>query len=293
MTRAGVAVFVAQATLGNGEGLSFVTKYNEMDFAMTHPIITLTTDFGYADGYVGALKGVILSIAPQVTIVDITHGIAPQAITQAAYVLQQAVPYFPADTIHVAVVDPDVGSARRPLAVRMDHATFVGPDNGLFTPFITAATNAQIIHLTAPQYWRPQPSATFHGRDIFAPVAAHLAAGVSLSGLGVPVEDPVRITGQAPSRMAGGALHATVIHIDHFGNLITNLPADWLGQGQWTIEVHGEVVPAISSNYAAVARGMLVAYVGSSGTLEVAVRDGSAAQVLASRRGDSVLARPA
>lgn len=291
--RAGGAACAARALLGNGEGLSFVTAYNEMDCAMTHPIITLTTDFGYADGYVGALKGVILSIAPQVTIVDITHGIAPQAIAQAAFVLQQAVPHFPADTIHVAVVDPGVGSARRPLAVRTAHATFVGPDNGLFTPFITAATRAQIIHLTAARYWRPRPSITFHGRDIFAPVAAHLAVGVPLAELGVPVDDPVRFVEAAPSRMAGGALHATVIHVDHFGNLITNLPGDWLGQGQWAIEVHGETVPAISPTYAAVARGMLVAYVGSGGTLEVAVRDGHAAQVLAVNRGDSVLARPA
>lgn len=260
---------------------------------MAPPIITLTTDFGNTDGYVGALKGVILGMAPQVTIVDITHGIAPQAIAQAAYVLQQAVPYFPAGTIHVAVVDPGVGSARRALAVHTAQATFVGPDNGLFTPFIAAAAQAEIVHLTAARYWRPQPSVTFHGRDIFAPVAAHLAAGVPLSELGIPIDDPVCLVETAPSRMAGGALHATVIHVDHFGNLITNLPGDWLGQGQWTIEVHGETVPAISPTYAAVARGMLVAYVGSGGTLEVAVRDGHAAQVLAVNRGDSVLARPA
>ncbi len=260
---------------------------------MTQPIITLTTDFGYADGYVGALKGAILSIAPQAHIVDITHGIAPQAIAQAAFVLQQAVPYFPADTIHLAVIDPGVGSARRPLALRTSHATFVGPDNGLFTPFLTPAGTVQIVHLTQSQYWRPQPSVTFHGRDIFAPVAAHLAAGVPLAEMGVGIDDPVRLVDTAPSRMAGGALHGTVIHIDYFGNLITNLPAAWLGEKQWTVEVHGEVVPAISPHYAAVAPGRLVAYVGSSGTLEVAVRDGNAARELVAKRGDSVLARPA
>lgn len=259
---------------------------------MAQPIVTLTTDFGSADGYVGALKGVILSIAPQAHIVDITHGIAAQAIAHAAYVLQQAAPYFPAGTIHVAVVDPGVGSTRRPLAVQTATATFVAPDNGLLTPFFGASASTQIVHLNQPRYWCPQPSFTFHGRDIFAPVAAHLVTGVPLADLGTPIDDPVRLPDQAPSRMAGGALHATVMHVDHFGNLITNLPADWLGQAQWTIEVHGETVPAISPTYAAVARGMLVAYVGSGGTLEVAVRDGNAAQVLAVRRGDSVLVRP-
>ncbi len=259
---------------------------------MAQPIITLTTDFGYTDGYVGALKGVILSIAPQVMLVDITHSIEPQAIAQAAYVLQQAVPHFPAGAIHLAVVDPGVGSARRPLAVHTANATFVGPDNGLFTPFITAPDAVQIIHLTAARYWRPQPSVTFHGRDIFAPVAAHLAAGVPLSALGAPIDDPVRLI-ETPPHLAAGVLHAAVIHVDHFGNLITNLPADWLGQGQWTVEVQGVAAPAISPHYAAVARGMLVAYVGSGGTLEVAVRDGSAAQVLAAGLGDPVLVRPA
>lgn len=260
---------------------------------MTQPIITLTTDFGHTDGYVGALKGIILSIAPQAHIVDISHGITPQAISQASYVLQQAVPFFPAGTIHVAVVDPGVGSVRRPLAVQTTTATFVGPDNGLFSPFLDSTTVTQVIHLTQPQYWRPQPSQTFHGRDIFAPVAAHLAAGVPLAELGVVIDDPVRIVAQTPSRMAGGALHGTVIHIDHFGNLITNLPADWLGQDPWTIEVHDAIVPGVSPSYAAVGRGRLVAYMGSSGTLEVAVRDGNAAHTLGMKRGDSVLARPA
>lgn len=260
---------------------------------MTQPIITLTTDFGHTDGYVGALKGIILSIAPQAHIVDISHGITPQAISQASYVLQQAVPFFPADTIHLAVVDPGVGSARRPLALRTASASFVGPDNGLFTPFFTTGASTQIVHLTQSQYWRPQPSPTFHGRDIFAPVAAHLSAGIPLAGMGVGIDDPVRLLDTAPSRMAGGALHGTVIHIDHFGNLITNIPADWLAAGQWTVEVHGETVPAISPNYAAVAPGKLVAYVGSSGTLEVAIREGNGAHELAMKRGDSVLARPA
>ena len=273
--------------------LRYRVKQLEIDLQMAHPIITLTTDFGYADGYVGALKGVILSIAPLAHIVDITHGISPQAITQAAFVLQQAVPYFPADTIHLAVIDPGVGSARRPLALRTPHATFVGPDNGLFTPFFTPAGTVQIVHLTQSQYWRPQPSATFHGRDIFAPVAAHLSAGIPLAGMGVEMDDPVRWVDTAPSRMAGGALHGTVIHIDYFGNLITNLPAGWLGEDQWTVEVHGEVVPAISPHYAAVAPGRLVAYVGSSGTLEVAIREGNGAHELAMKQGDSVLARPA
>ena len=154
-------------------------------------IITLTTDFGASDGYVGTMKGVILSIAPDVALVDITHEIAPQNIRQAAYVLHDAAPYFPRGTIHLAVVDPGVGSARRALAVRTSHGFLVGPDNGLFTLFLADEPDAECRAITNAKYMLPRISSTFHGRDVFAPVAAHLANGADLADLGPRITDPV------------------------------------------------------------------------------------------------------
>ena len=162
-------------------------------------LITLTTDFGLADSYVAVMKGVILGIAPQARIVDITHHIAPQNVRQAATVLQAAVPYFPPHTIHVAVVDPGVGSARRPIAVRTPQAFFIGPDNGLFSIVLTEANteNLAVLHLDQTAYWLPTVSRTFHGRDIFSPVAAHLAAGAPLSPWAHP--SPIRSSSPFPS----------------------------------------------------------------------------------------------
>ena len=183
------------------------------------PIITLLTDFGNQDGYVAAMKGVILSRAPDVTLVDITHAIAPQAVLQAAYVLAQAAPFFPTGAIHVAVVDPGVGSARRPLAIQTSTAIFVGPDNGLFTDVLDSGAVTACVHLDRPRFWRDDPSSTFHGRDIFAPIAAHLAQQVSLNILGTPINDPVRLLLPKPQRQPDGTLTGAIIHVDHFGNL--------------------------------------------------------------------------
>ncbi len=261
------------------------------------PLITMTTDFGMSDGYVGTMKGVILSIAPDATIVDITHDIQPHAISQAAFVVASAAPYFPPGTIHLVVVDPGVGSERRAIAVQTKKAIFVAPDNGVLTfvlqPFADESVPAKIIHLTRRKYWLPQVSSTFHGRDIFAPVAAHLAAGVSISKLGKPIDDPVLLDIPQPRQISDGSLQGHVIYVDRFGNLVTDIPAAWLGkEKQWRVEVAGRVVEQLSPTYADVSRGQLLALIGSSGLLELAVREGSAALMLGIGVGASVVVRP-
>ena len=186
--------------------------------------ITLLTDFGTRDGYVGAMKGVLRRLAPQAQIIDISHDIPPQDIHQAAFVLRSILPYFPEDTIHVVVVDPGVGSERRPVAVIGEQASFVGPDNGVFTPVYESQPAAEIFELRNPAYHLPEVSATFHGRDIFAPVAAHLANGVAPEMLGPRVDDPVRLLLPQALRLADGSLQGTLQAVDHFGNCISNIP---------------------------------------------------------------------
>ena len=257
-------------------------------------LITLTTDFGLADSYVAVMKGVILGIAPQTRIVDITHQIAPQNVRQAATVLQAAVPYFPRGTIHVAVVDPGVGSARRALAVRTSHAFFVGPDNGLFSAALanTHTGGVLVLHLDQPAYWLPTVSRTFHGRDIFSPVAAHLAAGVPFEALGSPIADPVILAHPLPSRQADGTVSGQIDHADRFGNLISDIPEAWLAGRRWVLSCAGQEIHGVSPSYASAEPGELLALISSSGTLEIAVREGSAAARLAAGFGEPILARP-
>lgn len=256
-------------------------------------IITLTTDFGLSDGYVAAMKGVILGIAPQATLVDITHQIAPQNVREAAYVLATTLPYFPPDTVHVAVVDPGVGSARRPMAARIDGSYCVGPDNGVFTYLLQAASQpALCVHLDNPAYWRPQVSRTFHGRDIFAPVAAHLASGVALPALGTPLVDPVRFAVQEPEQQPDGNLCGQVVHVDRFGNVISNIPGGWLAGRIWTVRLAGQQIAGPSLTYADAAPGQLLALISSDGTLEVAVREGSAAERLGVAAGEPIVVHP-
>ncbi len=256
------------------------------------PIITLTTDFGLSDSYVAAMKGVLLSIAPQATVVDITHQIAPQNVREAAYVLATALPYFPPGTVHVAIVDPGVGSARRPMAAQVSNYTLVGPDNGVFTYALPAGQPAACVHLDNPAYWLPHVSRTFHGRDIFAPVAAHLALGTPLQALGAPIDDPVRFTVQPPQRELGGSLRGQIVHVDRFGNLVSNIPGDWLAGRFWTVRIAGQQVVGPSLTYAEAAPGQLLSLVSSDGTLEVAVRDGSAAARLGVAAGEPIVAAP-
>ena len=250
-------------------------------------IITLTSDFGLADGYVGIMKGVILHIAPQVRLVDLSHDVARQNVRQAAYVLSQAAPYFEPGTVHLAVVDPGVGTERRPLLVRTPQATFVGPDNGLFTAFL-GGPGVEVFTLNRSAYWLPSVSSTFHGRDIFAPVAAHAAQGTAAEEMGGQIDDPVRLAWQGPERRSGGPITGQIVYVDRFGNLITNVPADWLAGDEWQCQIAGHLVPHLSAAYASVEYGALCALVSSGDTLEIAVREGDAAARLGARPGDPV-----
>jgi S-adenosylmethionine hydrolase len=258
-------------------------------------IITLTTDFGTIDSYVGTMKGVILGIAPEVTLVDISHEIPPQNVRGGAFVLGSACPYFPLGSIHVVVVDPGVGSKRRILAARTRRATYVGPDNGVLSWALERETVQSIISVTESKYWLEEISGTFHGRDIFAPVAAHLARGVPIEQLGSPATDLVQLPVPLPRQGADGSVHSEVIYIDRFGNLVTAIRIHTedhrivnlsdgneevhLGQRTRT-EILGQHTDSVRHNYADIVPGELVALVGSSGHLELAVRDGSAATVL-------------
>ena len=253
------------------------------------PIITLTTDFGLADGYVGTMQGVILSIAPGATLVDLSHQVPAQDVRAGAFVLYQAVPFFPPDTIHVAVVDPGVGSQRRALALRTSHGVFVGPDNGLFSYVLASGELHETASLANRAYQLPYVSSTFHGRDIFAPAAAHLANGVPLGELGPPAQDLVLLPLPRPELRADGLLVAHVMHVDHFGNLILDVTAADL-PGPVRLELAGRRIEGLSQTFADVAPGQLVAYGGSSRQhLEIAVRDGNATHSLGLGVGDQVL----
>ncbi len=246
---------------------------------MAAPVIALLTDFGLQDTYVGVMKGVILGIAPDVRVVDLTHGIPPQDVRAAAYNLFVSYRYFPAGTLFCCVVDPGVGSERRAVAVRAGAYTFVAPDNGLLTPVLEREPVEMAVVLENAAYHLPNVSATFHGRDIFAPVAAHLAQGVTLETLGPPVtpEELVRLSWPQPRRTPDG-WEASIVYADRFGNLITNLPGEWLDPPlvQWQVEVGPVTIAGVRRTFADVGLGEPVAYVGSSGYLELAVRQGDA-----------------
>ena len=243
-------------------------------------IVTLLTDFGTADGYVAEMKGVILSAAPNAMLVDVTHDIAAQDVEGARLTIARYWRRFPPGTVHVAVVDPGVGTARLARAVQSDGRYLVGPDNGVLSPalLIPGATAVELPVLA-------QAAATFHGRDVFAPAAARLAAGTPLDTLGAPLHTPiVRRTPEA-SRLPDGSIVGEVISIDRFGNAITNL----LAHGGGAVVQVGETAIAVRRSYADVEPGALVALTGSNGLLEIAVRDGSAAERLELARGARVI----
>lgn len=244
------------------------------------PIITLLTDFGLRDGYVAAMKGVILSLAPEAVLVDISHDLPPQDVTAAAFVLASCWQFFPEGTIHLAVVDPGVGSNRRAVAVAAQGHSFVAPDNGLLSLALAEAPSFDAVTLTNPLYWRtPTPSHTFHGRDVFAPVAAHLAKGIPLAALGEPLGDLVRLPWPQPLPLAAGGWRGEVVYIDRFGNAITNLPGalvepyreGWFYAGPFRLR-------GLAGTYAEVEPGTPLALIGSHGYLEIAIREGNAAQ---------------
>jgi S-adenosylmethionine hydrolase len=261
--------------------------FNWENGAACMAIITLTTDFGNADGYVGVMKGVILGIARDVQFADLSHEIAPQDVREAIYVLDRAAPYFPEGTIHLAVVDPGVGGERRALIASTGRACYVGPDNGLFTRPL-GEPSAQAWELDRPEFWLSGPSRTFHGRDIFAPVAAHLANGLSPEALGRPIADPVRLSLPGPTVAQDGSIRGHVVHVDRFGNLITDIPAGWLAGGGWQCRVAGRVIAGIRETYSDAGRGALLMLLGSGDTLEIAERNGNAAARLGVRAGEEV-----
>jgi hypothetical protein len=255
-------------------------------------IITLTTDFGLKDAYVGAMKGVILSIHPEVRIVDISHEISPQEIMEAAFVLRDAAFYFPTGTIHIVVVDPGVGTSRAPLALRAAGHTFVGPDNGVL-PLLLNDTPADECVVLEPHKFRGAAgiSSTFHGRDIFAPAAAHLACGVPLRDLGRACRDLKPLHWALPMADDEG-VQGWIVHIDHFGNCITNVSRQILDDKRVERPVKcfigNAIIGGISTTYGDVETGEPLVHFNSSDFLEFAVNAGNAAELHGIRKGDPV-----
>ena len=237
--------------------------------------VTLLTDFGTADGYAAAVRGVIASGAPHVQVTDATHDITPGDVHAAAWTLARYAFVYPPDTIHVVVVDPGVGSERRALAARIDDRLFIAPDNGVLTRALQLATQHHVVAIERPDYARRPASATFHGRDLFARAAVDLAQGVELAAFGPALDDPQRLDLPLPDRGDDGSVTGAVVSVDRFGNLITNVPAAWLPpRPDVTIEDYG--IGAVRRTFADVGFGENVAYIGSDGLLEIAVRDGNA-----------------
>jgi hypothetical protein len=244
--------------------------------------ITLLTDFGLHDAYAGIMHGVIASIAPRARVIDLCHEVQPFQIHQARFLLRQSWPYFPQGSIHVCVIDPGVGAARRPLCVQAAGHLFIGPDNGLFSDQL-ALQGARVRAITNPQFMLPHVSQTFHGRDIFAPAAAHLAAGVPPSRLGKLIHDATRLATGGPVRIGRRFWLGEVAHIDRFGNVITNLDAAEflpLAPKGLQLKIGFETLRRRASSYAEAPEGELFVIAGSSGTLEVSMKEASAAKKL-------------
>jgi S-adenosylmethionine hydrolase len=270
------------------------------------PVITLTTDFGLADPYVAAMKGVILSLNPSATLVDITHQIRPQQVAQAAFLLAQAFPFFPPGTIHVVVVDPGVGTARRALALATPQMTLVGPDNGVLSAALPDEVRRRAlpgpdprsvdlpegygaVALRRRRYMRKPVSATFHGRDVFAPAAAHLSLGVEFAALGPAVKKIQALPPFRATRRSDGALEGRVMHVDRFGNVVTDVRAEDLRTDRVEVTLGRRRIEGLARSYEG--EPDLKALLGSAGYLEVACRGASAAERLAVDIGDAVLVR--
>ncbi|MEK6710768.1 MAG: SAM-dependent chlorinase/fluorinase [Nitrospinota bacterium] len=268
----------------------------------SRPVITLLSDFGLDDHYVGVMKGVILSINPEVQIVDINHAIPPFDIAAGALVLANAYHYFPKGAIHLAVVDPGVGGDRRPVMAATENYFFIGPDNGLLTYIYDDPAFLWVRHLRAVEYFLDKVSSTFHGRDLFAPVAGHLSLGESPGNFGPIVDDPVRLPDAHPEVGPDGSIHGQVVYVDRFGNLITNIDtsAFWAGESLAgteeenllpIVEVSGKTIRGMSEYYGAVPPGELGAQLNSWLRLEIFVPEGNAAQALRAGRGLPVKVR--
>ena len=259
-------------------------------------IITLMTDFGIKDGNVGVMKGVIWGICPHAQISDLSHMIAPQNVHEASLILLRSAPYFPKNTVHVVVVDPGVGTARRPMAAKIGDWFYVGPDNGIITMLLERAEqenwDCKFVQLDQAKYWLPDVSHVFHGRDIFSPAAAHLANGVPLSKLGTEFTDPVRLQLPRPQRLADG-WRGEVIHIDHFGNVASNIRVEDLGpsirhKDAITVKLSGVDIKGLVDTFGERPEGDLVALLGSTGNLIVSVVNGNAAAKLGVNIGDRI-----
>ncbi|MBN2125893.1 MAG: SAM-dependent chlorinase/fluorinase [Deltaproteobacteria bacterium] len=244
-------------------------------------IITLLTDFGLSDPYGAMMKGVILSINPNAHPVDISHQVRTGSIIQASGIILDAFPFFPKGTVHVGVVDPGVGGERRLLAIEANDHFFVGPDNGIFWPLIQKYRADRIVQLIETRYFLPHVTRTFHGRDVFAPVSAHISLGVGLEEMGPPLEDPIQADLPRP-RLSEGLIQGQIVHVDHFGNLITNIGRkeleDLLGTSRPVIEVGALLIEGLSQTYGDAEEGQPLALINSSDMLEIAVNLGRASR---------------
>lgn len=253
-------------------------------------IITLTTDFGVKDYYTGAMKAVILGIAPKVRLIDISHNIEPQDVMGGAWVVRNCAELFPDNTIHLVVVDPGVGTERNPVALRIGNQYYVGPDNGIFS-LLTGEHDYDAVRLNKPEYWRDNSSETFHGRDIFAPVAAHLANDVPLDQLGEKIDELVTYRWASPIADKAG-IQGWIVHIDRFGNLVSNIPEKLIREKvegrSMKIYVGNTILHKIVKSYGFVEEGEPAAYIGSAGMLEIAINKGDASQMLSVRKGAQI-----
>lgn len=263
------------------------------------PVITLITDFGIKDGNVGVMKGVIWGICPTAQISDLSHMIQAQNIREAAYIFAHSVPYFPKDSIHIVVVDPGVGTKRRPMAAKIGDWVFVGPDNGTITGLLERAEQqnwaCEFVELNQNKYWLPNVSFVFHGRDIFSPVAAHLANGVPLRELGTPFTEPVRIDLPKPEKTKDG-WRGEVIHIDYFGNISSNIRAENLGDAMEQkeniiVHINGIEIKGMVNTFGERPVGELITLLGSTGNLGISVVNGNAATRLGVKIGDEIIVR--
>ncbi|MGA2509717.1 MAG: SAM-dependent chlorinase/fluorinase [Candidatus Acidiferrales bacterium] len=259
---------------------------------MARPIITLTTDYGTNDHLVGVMKGVILSINPEVQIVDITHGVLAHDILDGALTIGQAYKYFPPKTIHVVVVDPGVGTQRRPVLVAADQHYMIAPDNGVLSSVYDQSEALYVWNIISEHYFRQPVSRTFHGRDIFAPVAAWLSKSWQTSAFGEAITDFVRFAIPKP-KATGNTVKGIVLRVDHFGNAVTNVtaadvPALATADGKFTIRAGNAVVSKVVPTFAEGANGEAVGIIGSSGYLEISVNKASAARTLGIARGAEV-----
>jgi hypothetical protein len=246
---------------------------------LSSPLITLLTDFGLKDHFVGVMKAVIAVIAPRARVIDITHEIEPYQLSPARFALAQSWPYFPTRTIHVAVVDPGVGTARRPILVEAANHRFIGPDNGIFSDLLDLP-GTKVRHIANTKLFLPNVSTTFHGRDIFAPVAAHLAAGVAASRVGPLVTDAIKLPPQRAVRTSERTWTGQIVLVDRFGNLITNLSLAELPdltRRAFVLQLGSTELSALAPNYASGPSGQAIAVAGSSGYLEIAINQDSAA----------------